>query len=516
MNLPQRPALGFRSRSATYTLIIGVVTGMLVAGLAIPFVFGTSLTTVTAAAPSPIGGANASSRASAASGDAGAGATAATTPTGAAGGGDGTAGAATTGAGALAGGTSAVAGLTASDRGVTATTITIAFLLADLGSLSQLGFGVPGFNVEEQAAYIRVFVDNINAQGGVYGRQIVPVFVSYDPTNQATSQAACLAATQDHEIFAAVDSGGGLNEQGMLCFTDQNRTPLIALGSFGTPPSWYQQSAGYLSTINASGLRSLANLAYLLDAQGFLKNSTTGQNKRIGILVRDFPGTVQTVKDGLVATLEQFGYEVVHRIDFSMDDGIASSQIPVAVQEMRTRNVDAVFVLTDFIIGTQFVQQADRSAYRPLYFTSDFGPMTNDIAVTAMPSTFQAVGVTTARTGEWRVGLPEPAVDAACRQIYAAATGNDPQRSDNTYGGMDSACGLIDLIVRGTTSAGPELTRSKYVEGLQQIGSIEFPLYGGFSYSPGKFDGADRIRALAFDSSCPCWIPQGDFVDPRY
>ena len=41
MTLPQRPALGFRSRSATYTLIIGVVTGMLVAGLAIPFIFGT-------------------------------------------------------------------------------------------------------------------------------------------------------------------------------------------------------------------------------------------------------------------------------------------------------------------------------------------------------------------------------------------------------------------------------------------------------------------------------------------
>jgi ABC-type branched-subunit amino acid transport system substrate-binding protein len=399
---------------------------------------------------------------------------------------------------------------------VTATTITIAFLLVDLGSLSQLGFGVPGFNVDDQAAYIRVFVDNINAQGGVYGRQIVPVFVSYDPTNQATSQAACLAATQDHEIFAAVDSGGGLNEQGMLCFTNQNHTPLIALGSFGTPPSWYQQSGGYLSTINASGLRSLANLAYLLDAQGLLKHPTTGQNRRIGILVRDFPGTVQTVKDGLIATLEQYGYEVVHRIEFSMDDGIAASQVPVAVNEMRTRNVDAVFVLTDFIIGTQFVQQADRSAYRPLYYASDFGPMTNDIAVTAMPSTFQAVGVTTARTGEWRVGMAEPAVDAACRQIYAAATGNDPQRSDNTYGGMDSACGFIDLLVRGTTNAGPELTRAKYVEGLQQIGSIEYPLYGGFSYMPGKTDGADRIRTLAFDSSCSCWIPQGDFVDPRY
>jgi hypothetical protein len=218
----------------------------------------------------------------------------------------------------------------------------------------------------------------------------------------------------------------------------------------------------------------------------------------------------------LVAVLEQYGYEVTHRVDLSMDDGIAASQVPVAVQEMRTRNVNAVFVLTDFIIGTQFVQTADRGAYQPLYFASDFGPMTNDIAVTAMPSSFQAVGVTTARTGEWRVGFPEPAVDAACRGIYARATGSDPQRSDNAYSAMDSACGLVDLLVRGTTGAGPELTRTAYVDSLQRIGRIDYPLYGGFSYGPGKFDGADPIRTLVYDSSCACWIPQGDFAEPRY
>jgi ABC-type branched-subunit amino acid transport system substrate-binding protein len=507
MNVPQG-RLGFRSRSRTYTLIISVVTVMLAAGLTIPFVFGSSIDTVTTAAPNPLGLGSSDQRPGTASGS---DAASASSSAGAAGGsGSAQGGASVAGSGLAGGSTGAGAGLTASDRGVTPTTITIAFLLADLGSLSQLGFGVPGFNVKDQEAYIRVYVDNINAQGGVYGRQIDPVFVSYDPTNQQTSQTACRTATQDHEIFAAIDSGGGLNEQGMRCFTDQNHTPLIALGSFGTPPSWYETSAGYLFTVNASGLRSLANLAYLLDARGLLKG------KRIGIIDRDFPGTVQTVKDGLIAVLEQYGYQVVHRKDLSMDDGTAASEVPVAVQEMRTMQVDAVFILTDFIIGTQFVQTADRGAYQPLYFASDFGPMTNDIAVMTMPASFRAVGVTTVRTGEWRVGLPEPAVDAACRDIYTKATGANPQRSDNTYGGMDNACGLVDLLVRGTTASGPELTRAKYVDGLQQIGRIDYPLYGGFSYGPGKFDGGDPVRTLTFDSGCACWMPQGDFVEPRY
>jgi ABC-type branched-subunit amino acid transport system substrate-binding protein len=508
MNVAQRTQLGFRSRSRTYTLITSVVVVMLAAGLTIPFVFGKSVDTVNTAAANPLGLGKSDRVTGGSGGDGGAVTASESTSTGV-GGAAGTAPGGATGSG-LAGGSSGVAGLTASDRGVTPTTVTVAFLLADLGSLSQLGFGVPGFNVKDQEAYMRAFVDNINAQGGVLGRQIDPVFVSYDPTNQQTSQTACRAATQDHEIFAAIDSGGGLNEQGQRCFTEQNHTPLIALGSFGTPPALYQQSGGYLFTINASGLRSLANMAYLLDARGLLKG------KKIGIIDRDFPGTVQTVTDGMVATLKEYGYEVTYRVDLSMDDGTAASQVPVAAQQMQAHGVDAVMLFSDFIVGSEFVQAADRSLYRPLYFASDFGPMTNDIAVQAMPASFKAVGVTTARTGEWRIGLPEPAVDAACREIYTRATGANPARSDNAYGGMDNACGLVDLVVRAATASGPELTRVKFVDGLQQIGRIPYPLYGGFSYGPGKFDGADSIRTLVSDSSCGCWMPQGDFVEPRY
>jgi hypothetical protein len=508
MKLPARTELGFRSRSRTYTLIVGVVTAMLAAGLAIPFVFGTPLSTVSTTGPSRLNAANTVSASSSASGDAIAAQASASGANGggAGGGGNGTA----DGSSPLAGGSPSVAGLSASDHGVTATTITIAFLVVDLGGVSKVGFSVPGFDVQSQETYINSFLDNVNNHGGILGRKIVPVFVTYDPTNQSTSTAACRTATQDHEIFAAIDSGGGLNEPGQLCFTQQNHTPLIGVGAFGTAPEIYQQAGGYLFTVDASGLRALANMASLLDARGVLKG------KHIGIVDRDFPGTLQTVSDGLVAILQQSGYQVTYRSDLSSDDGTAASQTPVAAQQMQAHGVDTVFLLTDFIIGSGFVQAADKSAYHPLYLASDFESMTNDTAVQSMPSSFQAIGVTASRIGEWRVGLPEPAVDAACRQIYAAATGANPQRSENAYGGMDLACGLVDLIVRGTTSAGPDLTRDKFVAGVQQIGSIDFPFFGGFSYQTGKFDGGDAVRTLQFDNSCMCWLPQGDFVAPKY
>ena len=504
---------GFRSRTRTYTTIIGVIAAMIAAGLAIPFVFGTALPSGGAAAgtslsaagpPTTVPGGDAAGNSQAAA--------QAATGSAAAGGGVGGKGAGHGAAGSAGGGaaSAAVSGLTASDKGVTPTTITVAFLLSDLGSVSKLGFGVPGFDIKSQQTYISTFIDDVNSRGGVFGRRLVPVFVNYDPTNQQTSQSACLAATQDHSIFMAVDSGGGLNEQGQLCFTQQNRTPLIVDGSFGTPRYLYQQSAGYLFSVEPAGERSLANTAAMLNAQGLLKG------KKLGIVDRTFPGTVDTVSNGLVAVLRQLGYQITYRADLSNDDGTAGSQVPVAVQQMQAHGVDSVFMLADFIIGSEFAQSADKSAYHPLYLTSDFESETNDTAVQAMPSSFQGVGVTTTRVGEWRVGLPEPAADASCRQTYAKATGQNPARSDNTYAAVGLACGLVNLLVRGMTGAGPDLTRAKYVANLGQAGAIPFPFFGSFSYRPGKFDGADAVRTIVYSSSCTCWLPKGDFASPTY
>jgi hypothetical protein len=522
-----RADINLPTRSGAYMLIVGVIIGMLAAGLAIPFIFGTPLNTGGTAAVGTFGTPSASTPAAVAGpgagavtpggGKSGGGALAAVGPTGNATGGASndlglaapTGGATATGT-ATGGTTPGAAKLTASDRGVTPTTVTLGFTIADLGGVSKVGFAVPGFDPKAQEANDSVFVDYLNAHGGLLGRKVVPLYFRYDPTNEQSEEAACLSATQDHAIFAAIDSGGGLSFQAQLCFTQQNHTPLLAIGSFGTPTDVYQQALGNLFTIEASGVRALGNAAYMLTSQGVLKG------KHIGILDRDFPGTVRTVTDGMIAVLKQLGYTVTYRVDMSMDDGTASSQIPVAVQQMQAHGVDTVMLLTDLITGTEFVQSADKGAYRPLYITSDFESETNDISVQAMPASFRAVGVTASRVGEWRAGIPEPAVDGACRKIYTAATGANPARGDNVYAAMDVSCGVVDVFARGARAAGPVLTRAGYVAALQQIGSIGYPYFGGFSYRPGKRDGTDPIRLITYRPSCTCWLPAGNFVPPRY
>ena len=514
--------LGLRSRRGTYTLILGIVIGLLVAGLAIPFVFGTSLNTTGASSSSGLASPLAPANGSASSDGSGTGGGA----SGTAAGGSASGSAATSNGGATgdlgllpngvggpggSSGSASPAGLTASDRGVTATTITIAVLVVDLGGVSKVGFSVPGYDPKAQEQYDGAFIDNINNHGGILGRKIVPVYITYDPTNESSDDAACLAATQDHAVFAALDTAGALTFPAIVCLTQQNHTPLLTVGAFGTPQDMYRQANGNLFTVYASGLRSLANLASSLATAGSLKG------KRIGILDRDFPGTVQTVTDGMVAILKQLGYTVTYRVDMSMDDGTASSQAPVAAHQMQANGVDTVMLLTDSITASEFVQSADKSAYRPEYIASDFEGMTNDTALQAMPSTFQGLAVTTSRVGEWRIGTPEPALDASCGHVYTAATGQPaPPRSNLSYAGIEVACGMVNLFARAASSAGPTLTRAGYTTALQQVGSLAFPFFGGVSYRPGKFDGADLIRSLVTRPSCICWIPVGSFSQPRY
>ncbi len=101
--------------------------------------------------------------------------------------------------------------------------------IADLGTLGQLGVGVPGADPESQKEPYQRFIDLINSRGGVLGRRIEPHFFTYDPISDDSMGAACLQATQDDQVFAALDVA--LNASGQQCFTSQNGTPLLEQGS---------------------------------------------------------------------------------------------------------------------------------------------------------------------------------------------------------------------------------------------------------------------------------------------
>ena len=489
-------------RAQGYTLAIGVVIGMIVSGVLVPFVVGRDATdgggTVDAAAgATSLIAINDTVAGIAASADSHA--TTATT-------------AATGGAGpssVVGGPTPAVPGqrLTATDIGVSAAAVKLGVLVADLGGVDKLGINADGGDPEQQ---YRAFVDDINKRGGVNGRKVDVVFRHFQIIQQDSQQPACVALAEDAKVFAAL-SNGGFFGSAVECLTRDHHVPLIT-STDSSPEGFYRESGGRLFSELTNKHRILRNLVGELDRMGSLRGH------KIGIVDADLPADKPAVDGGLVPALAQLGYTVTLRQTMAADTSTAASQVPVIVQKMRAAGVDTILLPMNIVYAAQFVRGADGQRYYPKYFSSDFAQGTSDTAVAAMPPSYDGtIGFTATRSGEHRTSAPEAPIDAACRTTFEKATGTKLDRGSGPYQATMGVCGLMQQFELAARLAGPSLTRDRFSLALRQQTNIAMPFFGGSaSYGPAKFDAADSLRMVKASTSCSCWIPVGEFHRVRF
>lgn len=496
-------------RRQLYLLLLGATVGMLVTGLAVPLFFGEPAAERIARSDIPghgafssgtrttLGTTGPSSESSGfAPGSAPAGARSV--------GGEGTVPGRRTGE---AGGRAEPG---ATDRGVTPDTIKIGVLVLDLGGLNAVGISIPGLDPEDQRRAWRAYLEHWNAAGGIGGRKLVAAFRNFDILSHDSMRAACLGLTADEAVFTVFDSAGYWGPA-VKCVTVEHRTPYWGIGGLYTPDDYYRDARGYLHTINLSASRMLRNLAWEAHAQGRLSGRT------IGIVNDENAGNPQAVDAWLVPALSELGYTVAHRASLSADYGTAASQIPVAMQQMRTRNVDTVLLITNTLYATQVVQNADGQGYRPAWLASDWGAVATNTSSRNMPDSFDgAVAYTVYRTSEDAAGYPEPATDADCRRIYESRTGRSLPYGDSNYNGIVTYCGYLKLWERAVAGAGPQLTRDRWAALSQQIGDAELPVRAPGTLRPGKTDAPDALRTVVWRADCSCWMPVDAFRRARF
>lgn len=393
--------------------------------------------------------------------------------------------------------------LRATDRGVTPTSIKVAFLLLDLGSTGRLGVSTTGVDPEQQQQAIEAYVADINGRGGINGRKIDPFFRVYDVLSPDDQRAACLAATEDAKAFAVIAMPGYGNDA-VLCVTEAHQTPLFVTGQ-AVSREFYHRSRGRLVSLASAGDRMMRNWVAELEARNLI------QGRTIGILASESKNSRDTADGVLVPLLESKGHKVGHVTHFSTDQATAATQQPTEVQRMRAAGVDTILSVQGFLFNVPFVQTADRQGYRPRYLMSEFVGATSDFEVQGMPASFDgALAMTSQRFGEWREGTPEPAVDARCRELFEKRSGtalprNNGDRSNASYPTLLYACGLVRVFEAAANRAGPDLTRDRLVGAVQALGPAEGAFYFGGAFAPGKFDLADSYRFNRYVHACTCW-----------
>lgn len=396
--------------------------------------------------------------------------------------------------------------LTASDRGVTPDTVKLGIILLDIAGVGDFGLEV-GVGPEAQQRGYDAFIDHVNANGGVHGRMIEPVYTSYDPVDMDTGRAACRRMTEDEQVFTVL----GFAQMGdsQLCITEQKDTPLI--NSMGTMEEWHDQANGLLFDTAQSWTRGGANTVAHLDERGVFDDRT------IGVVTSRTAFYYLGIEGGLLPLLQE-RHGVKRYTVLPADLHARSAQIPLEVQQMRSEGIDLVVEAIGALGSPDFWQQAHAQRYRPLGVMPPIaGQSTGDLG--NYPDTLDAVGVNTSRENDWRLDIPEPEFDVRCREIYAEQTGIEVERgteADDEHAITGPCNQVLSLFVRGAEAAGPELTRRGLSDALQSLGEVKIAGAGSGSLEPGKFDASDEVRAVQADMDCECWMPISEFEQPLF
>ena len=495
---------------------LGVVVGMLLAGVALPLASPEREPVTTQA-----GSASGSSAAGGASGvpggggitgapggpaATGSGAGPAAAPTG----GGGAPGAGGAGGGQPATGGEATAGeqRTASDAGITPDTIRLGVALVNLDTLSRAGVGATNGTVADRTRVWEALVAGANAEGGAAGRTIELAVTDFDPLDTNAGPQACRTLAEDHGVFAVV-ADVGWAEPAALCVTRQYGRPNIAYDPQDI--TTYEASGGLLFTSMPSNDRILYNHVYTLHERGLLEGRT------IGLVT--FEGLSGAFERTEIPTLESLGYEITHRSPISRDLSTAQSQIPIEVNQMRTKGVDFIIFEGGPTTLNFWVNQAQRSGYTPTYSVSDFSSDSDDFSVQTVTEEMDAYAWGSRRRHDRRSDRPEAESDAACVQRASAATGLAMPRDEDLYWNTVVFCAALAAFVDAADAAGANPTAQSFAAAFSNLGQRPDYESGpggvGGSFAPGKPDAADHIQPLRHDVSCRCWRPEGDWLQMR-
>lgn len=399
-----------------------------------------------------------------------------------------------------------------STRGVTATTINVVFPVVSLNSLSgKLGFA-EDVEYGEQIKAIRFFVGLANKDGGINGRRINPIIVTFDPTNEAEEETLCHEWTQGSPAaFAVLDGIGTWTESAQLCVTQLGHTPLIS--QWTTVTQWTQKGAPYLwwtGPDQAPILQALVNWG--------LSSGRLGGSNKVGVIVGDRASDQAALHDDLLPDLERAGVTpVVEEIAADPSEtATTDTEAPLVVQKLKAAGVTSVIPLIPFNVFFPLLSAQTTQSYYPKLLLSDY-ESSIESALGLIPAPYEAAlngqeGVTTETLGGFDDNRPEsqggydPGVRACYNAWHKAYPKPVPPATSafiEEQGAIQGWCTTINLFVTAARMAGRDLNRRTFVEAMSRIRN--FP--GGYApvltFGPDKYYGPTQYQVVEIHNNVP-------------
>ncbi len=379
---------------------------------------------------------------------------------------------------------------TASFRGVTADTIDIGI---GFWNTSVFGFGFFGDPEEVWAA----LTDAVNARGGIHGRSLVPTVADFNPADNAGMLAACIALTEDAEVFAVL---GGMRGDANYCVFEQHETIHIGSQVNAAGEALERARAPIAGIFPAGDVREVA-LIEALDARGWFDDTDA-----VGVHY-DGSGTQDRVGDAVEEALRGVGVEVALRMnidDLALDEDTLESQTEIMQEQARSAGISHMVIIG--AAATGLITYGDLGIALAAVDSDNF--------TTAIQQGIDPANLDGTISTALRVNLPTDPVDPVTQQCLDDVQAALPEArferpgpgvvnnadDPNYWNYTVLACRDLELFRQAAAAAGVELTNQSFRAGLESLTELSLPQIPFASFGPDKFNGNDTFRLVVFDA----------------
>jgi len=403
---------------------------------------------------------------------------------------------------------------TASDVGITEDTIKIGVIVSDLQGLLDIGYPLPAaLTTDHLSERFTKYFDEWNAAGGINGRMVEGVQITWDPLAPATMEDACIKATLDEQVFMAIN-GEGFNQTFLPCFTEDNDTTFF----YGevAPQIMIDAAPNRLFSLNPPSEVAGQAGAELIVAQGIIP---AGAN--VGILGSNNPA-IQQAASSAADVLEGAGYSTVtiEVNTLSGDNAAANAEGGAAVSQFTAEGVDHVFVILPFIYAAGFWGEV--GALNPSWERTILDSASSNCTPFGASRTNPAAGGALCVTSYDSYALPgggvaeDDAFEAQCRQewidhfpvfegksdrgVASGEVAKETSEGELLYSDYNpGACTMQWIIKEALTNAGINPTRDSFADAMREIsGPMAFRSNGQGTFGPNKNYFATQMQAVQF------------------
>lgn len=396
-----------------------------------------------------------------------------------------------------------------SGRGFTGKEIYIGYATSKGAEKAFRGVGLSA-DFGDQEGIAKAVIKDINDQGGVAGRRIVPVFHDYpadSPYNpDGAVQAACTRWTEDKPVFAVVNVAN-LGDPTLSACLAQRKTPQVAMHFALRPKSMFSRLAPFLYAPSWTSmerhvpvwLRRAAANSYF-GAWDALRGQPGSGKAKIGILSErhlygvDFTRIVRQEANRL-------GQEVVANYEYSGDVSRAPDEMNQAVLQFRDAGVTHVVAQGILFV---FAQAAESQRYRPRYAVSSIHVPNVFLKDLPRGQLVGAVGGGLAPSldvdSKRDPGDVSPA-QSRCRKIMQSA--GQPTSNRASLALMVQVCDGFGFLKEAIENGA--LSPDGMLRGASSMGTMAPASTFRVSVTRDRFDGAAALRDLIYRENCSCF-----------